>query len=371
MTLLGFRVLKSIEWLRLHRWMVVIVIASIEILVSLLDYVVNNDIPVTQLHWISIILAAAVFDFPGAEVVAISSTILFYLANYYSRGRSLDWAALPGVLLTLLLFTLVALAALLIIRLLTSLESSNKELSERLRQLQASTARIELLTAERERNRLARELHDGVAKTLFGVQYAAGVVEKLLESQPAQTEAALQQVRFIQQVCRNEGQSVRDIILDLRRGYEEPLFKLVAEYLRRWQLAYDQLVEFKTEGSEAAISPSMAYEVMAILEEAMENIHRHSQATRIQVEARITDEQNLVLEVQDNGVGLRGEIAERLGAIGYPGIITGVTPIIDQSGNPHFGLTGMVERASWMDGKLELAPALENGLSVKVCMPVR
>lgn len=370
MVSLSYRVLGYITWLRRHRPVVAVVIVVLEALVYYLDYSISAEVPVSQLHAISIILATIIFAEIGVVILAISATSLFYVANFLAKGRTLDITVGPAVLLTFLIFITVGIAALAIVRLLTSLEQSNKALAEKLQQLQASTARIELLTAERERNRLARELHDGVAKTLFGIEYAAGALEKVLPSDSPQTAPAFQQARFIQDIAHREGQAVRDIILDLRRGYEEPLFRLIGEYLKRWQLAYNHPVYFKTGGSDADLPPSVAYEVMAILEEALENVHRHSQAQAVWVKVEASDNRNLSVEVRDNGVGLHGNLVENLKAIGYPGPLSGVEPLVDPAGGYHFGLTGMAERASWLNGQLELTAAPEGGLRVKACIPL-
>jgi signal transduction histidine kinase len=158
--------------------------------------------------------------------------------------------------------------------------------------------------------------------------------------------------------------------LDLRRGYEEPLFSLIGEYLKRWQLAYNQPVHFKAEGRDTDLSPSVAYEVRAILEETLENVHRHSQANEVWVEVQISDKDGLQLEVRDNGIGLNDEMLENLKAMGYPGPLHGMQPRVDPVGNYHFGLIGMIERVSWLNGQLELIPDPEEGLRVKVCIPL-
>lgn len=341
-----------------------------EIVVYFLDYFISADAPVAQLHSISIILATINFGISGAILVATSSTSLFYLANFLDKDRLLDLTFIPAVFLTFFLFILVGAAALIIIRLLSSLEETNRALADKLNQLQSNAAHIELLTAERERNRLARELHDGVAKTLFGIEYAAGALERLLPEEIPQIKMARQQAQFIQEVCRNEGQAVRDIILDLRRGYEEPLFSLIGEYLKRWQLAYSHPVHFKAEGCDTCFSPSVAYEVMAILEEALENIHRHSQAREVWVEVQTGDKLGLQLEIRDDGIGLQGELGENLKVLGYPGLLHRMQPLVGSVGDYHFGLTGMTERVNWLNGQLELTPAPEGGLRIKVYIPL-
>ncbi len=229
----SYRALKLINWLRAHRAVVLFFVLVLEVAVYLLDQPISSDVPVAQFHWFSIILASVVYEVPGAILAALSATSLFYLANFVNKGRIIDWDIGPSLLITLLIFLLVGAGTITITRLLGYLEKSNRDLADKLQQLQASAAKIELLTAERERSRLARELHDGVVKTLFGIEYAAGALTKLIASSPSPAPLALEQSRFIQEVSRQEGQAVRDIILDLRQGYDEPLFTIASRQFVR------------------------------------------------------------------------------------------------------------------------------------------
>ncbi len=360
------RVLDLINWIRGHKALMVVFIIFSELVIGVLDYVTRDEISLAGVHYLPIMLAAIIYGMSGVIVVSAAATISFYLATWLSVGRPLEQLTVPSVILTFVISILAGASALLILRLMISLQATNQTLSEKVSQLQSSSARIELLTAERERTRLARELHDGVAKTLLGVEYSAAALAQSLSPENSQ---AREKARFIQDVCHNEGQQLREVILDLREGYKEPLFQLITEYLQRWQLAYEPRVSFATHGSDAELSFSLVYEVMAIFEEALENVQRHSQAKQVWV--RLDIEGEVQLEIRDNGKGLSPELLDYFQKATPAAHSTYFTPPwrgVD--GRPRFGLTGMLERAEWLGGKLKLAPAPEGGLCIMVRVPL-
>lgn len=363
------RAFKFIGWMQAHRAYIAIVIFVLEVVIGFSDYWITEAAPITELHYITIALAAVIYDWPGVIAISLIATISYYLSNYVAVGKTLVQLAIPSIGLTLLIFLLVGASAMLILRLVNSLNLSNRNLTDKLRQLQASRARIELLVSERERTRLARELHDGVAKTLLGVEYsAAALAQSLSENKTASEKAS-----FIRDICHNEGQQLREVILDLRQGYKEPLFQLVSPYLQRWQMAYNSQTHLQTAGSDENLDPNLVYEVMAILEEALENVQRHSLADQVWVKIETNGE--LRLEIRDNGKGLDPDLLTYLQTQDTITLPNHKKHYITQTmrgkdGRPRFGLIGMIERAEWLSGRLELSKAPEGGLCITVTVPL-
>ena len=361
------RALDVIKWTRSHKVLVVLVIVFLELIIGLADYATGDAISLTALHYVTIGLAAIVFGTAGVVVLSAVSTVSFYLGTYVTIGKHFEQLTIVSIVLSFLIFLLVGASAMLILRLLNSLQQSNLALSDKVNQLQASRARVELLTAERERTRLARELHDGVAKTLLGVEYSAAALTQAL---PPENTLALEKAKFIQDICHNEGQQIREIIFDLRQGYKEPFFQLVAEYLQRWQVAYGSQTNLVTVGSDEGLEHSLVYELMTIVEESLENVQRHSQATRVWVRLEVNDEVKFTL--RDNGQGVSPELLEYFQRPVSPDQASYMTRYWrGTDGRPRFGLTGMMERAEWLGGSLSLSRAPEGGLSVSVCVPLR
>ena len=367
---MGFtrRVLGWISWLQHRKILVMGLIVGLEILIGLADYVVSDDVPITALHYITIALATVMFGRIGAVIVSIEATISFYISSYVALGQSLENLAVPGVGLTFLIFLAVSAGVILILRLLESLQNTNAALSEKLALLQASRAQVELLTSERERLRLARELHDGVAKTLLGVEYSATALSRLV---PASNSQALDKIRFIEKVCRDEVRQLREIILDLRQGYKTPLFELLTTYLERWQVAFNIEVHSNLTGTDNGLQPAVVYELMAIVEEGLENVQRHSEADRVKFEVSITD--HITVRISDDGVGLSDQLLQYYQTPDIkPRAGTSLAqPFRSEDGRLHFGLNGMIERAEWLGGTLRLERATEGGLLVELIAPIK
>lgn len=354
--------------LRAYRYLVALVMAFLELLIGLGDYSISNDVPITQLHFVIISLAAIIAGWPGMVLLSAAATGSYYLSNFLLPGKPLHAAAIPGTALTLLIFLLIGAAVLLIIHLLASLQQTNQVLSEKVNQIQATNLRLELLTRERERNRLARALHQGVIKTLLGVEYTASYLGRIV---PADNLAAQKQARFIQTIAHSESEKVRDIILNLRTSLKTPLFQLVNTYLERWEQSYGIAGFLSLSGGDEHLEPALVYEVMAIVEEALENIARHSAATEARISLECTGPE-LRLVVEDNGQGLTGEVLEYLqpgskGGTAQEGLLNFYR---DSMGRLHFGLRGMCERAEALGGTFQTGSSAEGGLRITVTVPV-
>jgi signal transduction histidine kinase len=363
------RAFKTIGWLQAHRVSIALVIILLEVIIGFSDFWVTEAAPITELHYITIALAAVIYDWAGVIAISLVATVSFFLSNFAAVGRPITQLTIPGIVLTLIIFLMIGASAMLILRLMTSLNLSNMALSDKLQQLQASRARIELLVSERERTRLARELHDGVAKTLLGVEYSAGALaQALLDNNTAYKKAI-----FIRDICHNEGQQLREVILDLRQGYKDPLFQLVSNYLQRWQIAYNSQTYLETIGSDENLDPNLVYEIMAILEEALENVQRHSMAGQVWVKIETNGE--LRMEIRDDGKGLEPDLLAYLQdqkTINLPNNKKHYIPQAwrGKDGRPRFGMIGMIERAEWLNGTLDLKQAPEGGLFIMVKVPI-
>jgi signal transduction histidine kinase len=361
------RALNFISSLQRHKVLVILAVTIFELFIGVCDYLTGDAISLTSLHYLTIGLAAIIFGLPGVVVVSGVATVSFYVGTYISVGKPIGQLTIVSIILTFLIFLLVGGITLLILRLLDSLHQSNQALSEKVSQLQASRARIELLTAERERNRLARELHDGVAKTLLGVEYSATALAQTL---PPDNKIAHEKAEFIQNICHQEGQQLREIILDLRQGYKGSLFQLIKDYLQRWQVAYGSQTNLVIKGSDDNLEHSLVYELMTILEETLENVQRHSQASRVWIMLEVNHQ--VLMQVYDNGQGVSPELLAYFQQPSVNGQVSYILPPWrGKDGRPRFGLTGMMERAEWLGGQVQLTPSTEGGLCVTVCVPLR
>jgi PAS domain S-box-containing protein len=156
------------------------------------------------------------------------------------------------------------------------------------------------LAAMEERQRLARELHDSVAQTFYGIALAAHGALAMLKGDRAGT---METIEYILSLANTGLTEVRALIFDLRpealrrEGLVVALSKQTDALRSRNDMVVDDAL-----GSEPDASVEVKEVIYRIVQEALRNVVRHSSARRVSV--RLWEQDGLVkLEVQDNGVG--------------------------------------------------------------------
>ncbi|MCC7360063.1 MAG: HAMP domain-containing protein [Anaerolineales bacterium] len=234
--------------------------------------------------------------------------------------------------------------------------SFNRLADQLARQAQAATARAELRQRAivEERERIARELHDGLAQVLGYVHTKATAVRLLLARQ--QLPAAETQLAQLEAAARGLFVDVREAILGLRltSRRDERLSALLQAYAAHFSSLSDLpvSVELSPSVGQLALPPETEVQLLRIVQEALTNVRKHAQATAVQVVVRNS---GLVLEVtiRDNGVGFH------LDRDGHGG-----------GGRPHFGLATMRERAEAIGAEFHLAARPGQGACVSVRLPL-
>jgi signal transduction histidine kinase len=197
------------------------------------------------------------------------------------------------------------------------------------------------LSIVEERNRLARDLHDSVSQTLFGLVMSAEAAATMLERDGA---AARTQVARLGELAQGALEELRGLIFELRPPSleEEGLAATLRKHVDMLERVHERAIELRITGSPRA-APEVEGEVLRIAQEALNNALRHAAAERI--EARIqAREDRLILTVADDGVGFDpaapGLRARRL------------------------GLTSMEERAAALGGTLAIVSRPGEGTTV-------
>jgi signal transduction histidine kinase len=222
--------------------------------------------------------------------------------------------------------------AVAIIRALEVFDVETERIIEKMEQQQ-------ILGAERQR--LARELHDGAIQKV----YTAGLlIEANRRSFPHEPRS--RQLSEVQTI-------LDDAIADLRRnlGLLQPVTSSLSFEERLHQLADDPRfrslvnisLEFNLPETEM-IRLREADQMLAIVQEALSNVIRHAQAREVCVTARIQNH-HLEISVLDDGVGF------------------------DSSQAPGFGLQNMQERARYLGGELFISSPNKKGTQVTLRLP--
>jgi signal transduction histidine kinase len=196
-----------------------------------------------------------------------------------------------------------------------------------------------------ERSRVAREMHDSLAKTLHGLSLGATALAKRAERDPARTRLMAHELA---DAAERAAREARELIVDLRADpLDRPFGEAVRAYVERWSESAGIPAAVEANGTPVE-TPVARAELLGILKEALSNVERHSRARSVRVTLAGRDG-GLLLSVRDDGVGMR--------AAGDP-------RELEPQG--HFGLIGMAERAERLGGRLELSSRPGGGTTVDV-----
>jgi signal transduction histidine kinase len=213
--------------------------------------------------------------------------------------------------------------------------------------IQAARLRMEIqrTAVQRERMRLAADLHDGLAQNL-----ALAVREiSLLESQPAPAVAEASRGRLreaVHDAHRLVRAGLEDLSVVIPVGGVGPA---VEELCARFE-ARGMTLDVQTPRRCPNVAPDVMSTVLRVLQEALANIERHADATGARVLLRVIDD-DLELEISDDGRGIE-------------------TTAPHAPGDGHFGLWLMRERARSLGGTAEVVTQANGGTVVTLRLPL-
>jgi len=174
------------------------------------------------------------------------------------------------------------------------------ELQKTHQQLQIYTAQAEQLAVVKDRNRLARDLHDSVSQTIFSMRLTADAVCILQQRDPTQVSPQLDKLQELAQSALNK---MRTLIHELRPSIvaEHGLAAALHHHVTLMERQHGFKVALDISG-EPHLSEEAAEQLYHVVEEALNNVLKHGQTDSATVTLR--SEQNRVfLEVADNGKG--------------------------------------------------------------------
>ncbi|TDQ49251.1 sensor histidine kinase [Actinorugispora endophytica] len=199
--------------------------------------------------------------------------------------------------------------------------------------------------AAEERSRLARDMHDSVAKTLRGAAMAAQALPLWLEKNPERAAATAAQVV---NAAETAAQEARELISDLREDASGvPIADTVAEVLRAWSEETGVESRFRACGAPLPLLVTARHETIAVLRESLTNIDRHAAAGTVTVELA-AESRHLAVTIRDDGRGFDP-------AAPAPG---------------HYGLVGMRERAARAGGTLAVSSSPGEGTTLTLRVPL-
>jgi signal transduction histidine kinase len=236
---------------------------------------------------------------------------------------------------------LYLLVGVLIVKIMEAQREQWQRLIEANERLAQYASTLEQLTISRERNRLARELHDVLAHTLSGVAVELEGLRSMMSRDPERAQALL----------NNSLQAIREGLAETRRSVQElrakPLEDLgLALAVRALGESYAGRVDFHIDMNIDQDLGDYPFEVQQcvyrIAQEALANVTEHAQAQNVHVVLK-QDRDQLQLIICDDGCGFD------------PGL-----PV----GDYQFGLLGMRERAEMIGGSLSVDSQAGKGTQI-------
>lgn len=271
------------------------------VLADLVHYIRNN-----KLRLIFIVILSLMFAFGRYEIVAqFTNSIAFsaYLSYYKPMTQSFF-----SILESLMACLNILLFVLYMILLFTGQKAENeriRKLNEQLNQandqLRDYAINMERMAQMRERNRLAREIHDTLGHTLTGIIMGADAGLALLDVAP---EESRKRIQVVAQTARNGLTDVRRSIKALRPDTLErySLAQALEELVENFRLTTSAEVSYSQEAGELNLASDEEDALYRVVQEGLTNAVRHGKAERIAIRVTQTDDV-VIVSIRDDGTG--------------------------------------------------------------------
>ncbi|HEY81920.1 MAG TPA: sensor histidine kinase [Dehalococcoidia bacterium] len=334
-----------------HFWIILIITAAI----AIIYYEWSNWFPwfwryfvfefanelIGSLFFIPFLYASLVFWWRGSLFVwVLSQAAVFPLLLYYR-------SSIEDVLINVAL-SFVPLTAVMIITMeLKWRERQRQIMVERERERQVYMSEI-FRAQENERQRIAQELHDDTTQELLVI---ANRAQNLVSGDHGQSSPMVrEQAEWIRDAVLKLSENVRRLSLDLRPSVLDdiglvPAVRWLADRLNQEDGINTKVV---VSGQERKLRPEAEVTIFRIIQEALNNVRRHSQASEAVVTLDFAP-QSLKITVQDNGNGF--SLKETLSSLASKGKL---------------GLIGVQQRARLLNGTCVICSQPGEGTSVSV-----
>ncbi|RQS14161.1 PAS domain S-box protein [Burkholderia sp. Bp8991] len=227
-------------------------------------------------------------------------------------------------------------------------ENALKRSREELRELSANLQNVR----EEEKTRIARELHDDLGQQLTALKMDLSAVELGLAGIVAPNTGVREQLSGMHRLIDSIVASVRRIAADLRPvmlddlGLVPAIEWLATDFTRRYRIT----VERDIAPVDTAFTGAGATTLFRIVQEALTNVARHSDATNVTLALKVEDGY-CMLRIADNGHGAP-------------------EPTRNGQDRPSFGLIGIRERAHMLDGTVTIDNRPGAGFTITVALPL-
>lgn len=274
--------------------------------------------------------------------IAIVLTYLFALNLFSSANWSLIWSGLPMFMagqIFIVVFTQMAVSEE---RARSEVELLVKELEAANQRLREYALQAEELAITRERNRLAREIHDGLGHYLTTIFMQIQAARAVMKTDSYKAQDAMNTAQNLTQEAlvdvRRSVAALRDLPIDSMTLGEE------IEKMVKTCEGSGITPEIKLIGSPRTLPPPSFMTMYRAAQEGVNNTLKHAKASHLSISLDYTQSEQVRLVIQDDGVG-----AENL--------------------DGGFGLLGMRERVHLLKGSFSVVTSPGSGFRLELCVP--
>ncbi len=284
---------------------------------------------------------AVLFERAGVFVFSVLTMLIFGLLlaipNDWQVGLTAMLSFAPGVVFVVI-FTQMTMSES---RARNQVERLARDLAEAHESLAQYAVQAEELATAKERNRLAREIHDSVGHYLAAINVQLEAARALLETDPVQARLPLERAQTLTKESLHE---VRRSVAALRASPLEgkplpPVLETLVEDLRVSGID----ATFTVQGDSHPLPPQLDLALYRVAQEALTNVRKHAHARHAEITLTYAAE-DVRLSVRDDGVGSDA--------------LTG-----------GFGLVGLRERVQLLGGDLHCTSGPDAGFTLEVRIP--
>jgi signal transduction histidine kinase len=201
------------------------------------------------------------------------------------------------------------------------------------------------------RRKLARDLHDGPTQSIAAIVMRLNFIKMVLQKE--ELDKAYEEIVKVEEIAQETTQEIRTMLFAMRPVILETqgLVPALSQYADRLNATEDFQVSVVNHEYDGQLSQEAEGVIFAIVEEAIGNAKKHSQATEVRV-SLVAREESLLVEIRDNGIGFDVERTQST---------------YDQRSS--LGLINIRERTELVGGECEIESVRGKGTAIKVEIP--
>lgn len=261
-----------------------------------------------KLRYLLAVMAIGSFILADYELISISYRLfsIHDYIDYYNASAKQYLLSIYNILTSLNVILFVVYCINIINKQqgnIDEVHGLNEQLKEANEQLKEYTVMAEKMAETRERNRLAREIHDTLGHTLTGISAGIDACIATISHAPELTK---QQLEVISEVTRNGIKEIRRSVNQLRPDALERLSLEVAinKMVSDLNAMSDVQIDFECRAENLKFDEDEETAIYRIIQESVTNAIRHGHADNIQITIEHWQGE-IILQIKDNGIGCK------------------------------------------------------------------